>query len=299
MKRFPIRDGVPRIVPPALQEDVQDTIRAFGWEWQRFESSLRHSSFDSRELFLGFIAPVDETFFGGKVILDAGCGRGRFTRLAAEFGAQDVIGVDMSSAVDVAYRNTHALPNAHVLQADIHNLPFQAVFDYIFSVGVIHHLPEPKKGFQSLLPHLKQNGSISIWVYGREHNEWLLRTVDPLRRHVTGRMPAPILNVFSQAITMLMYLALKLLYRPVNQLPALKRFRRFLFYNDYLSYLAKLEYPVIHSVVFDHLAPRISHYLSKEDVLEWFSEANFKEVIVTPRNENSWRGFGSTKEGTT
>lgn len=100
--------------------------------------------------FLDFIYPIIEEFFEDKFVLDAGCGMGRFLKLAAELGSRDVIGIDLSQSVEAAYRNTRTLPNAHVVQADIMALPFITKFDYIFSIGVLQFLSEPREGFHRL-----------------------------------------------------------------------------------------------------------------------------------------------------
>ena len=104
---------------------------------------------DRRE-FLDWIRPLEPADFEGRVVLDAGCGKGRHIFLAAKFKARTVVGVDLSNAVEAAYRNTRELPNVHVIQADIYHLPFAQPFDLAYSIGVLHHLPDPKAGFLAL-----------------------------------------------------------------------------------------------------------------------------------------------------
>jgi len=96
---------------------------------------------------------------------------GRFLKLAAEFGSQEIIGMDLSSAVDPAYHNVRHLSNAHVVQGDILVPPFKPGFDYIFSIGVLQFLSDPQGGFQSLVKLLRFGGQISVWVYSKEGNE--------------------------------------------------------------------------------------------------------------------------------
>src|SRR5258707_14800 len=145
-RSFPIVRGVPRFaMPEKVEADKAATAENFGWQWQHFVQSDDLYA----DQFLGWIAPVSPEFFQGKVVLEGGCGKGRHTQLAANWGAREVIGVDLSDAVETAFAATRGLENAHIVQADIHQLPFASVFDYAFSIGVLHHLADPLAGVRS------------------------------------------------------------------------------------------------------------------------------------------------------
>src|SRR5204862_8365464 len=180
--------------------------------------------------FLGWIAPVTPEFFRDKVVLEAGCGKGRHTQLAARWGARDVVGIDLSVAVETAFAATRSLPNAHVIQADIYHLPLSRKFDYAFSVGVLHHLPDPGAGFRSLASKVKPGGHVSAWIYGAENNEWITRYINPLRQRLTSRMNPKNLLQLSKIPTAIMFAATKLVYGPLNRSKTGASLARHLFY---------------------------------------------------------------------
>src|SRR6266566_3950357 len=94
-RQFPIVHGIPRFAArETLGVDKGATAENFGWQWQHFTQTEELYA----EQFLGWIAPVRPEFFKGKVVLEGGCGKGRHTQLAAEWGAREVIGVDLSAA---------------------------------------------------------------------------------------------------------------------------------------------------------------------------------------------------------
>src|SRR2546426_12242274 len=137
------------------------------------------------------MAPVGKDAFAGRRVLDAGCGKGRHLRLAAAFGAKEVIGVDLGPTVDAAAQNTADLDIVHVVQGDLTRPPFRLEsVDLIYSIGVLHHLPEPEAGFRALSPLLVPGGRFVAWLYAREGNGWGLALVDPARR-LPGRPPPP------------------------------------------------------------------------------------------------------------
>lgn len=288
-RKFPIIRGVPRFaVLDELEADKAATAENFGWQWQHFVQGDELYA----DQFLGWLTPVKPEFFRDKVVLEGGCGKGRHTQLAANWGARDVIGVDLSNAVETAFTATRGLENAHVVQADIYHLPFATVFDYAFSIGVLHHLPDPRGGFASLASKVKSGGHISAWVYGAENNEWITRFVNPLREKFSSRIDQQSLLQLSKLPTALLYLATKGVYGPLNRSQTGSRLARHLFYNDYLNAISRFGWREQHTIVFDHLVAPTSHYIPREEFEAWWRDVEAKEVKITWHNKNSWAGFG-------
>ena len=133
---FPIRGGVPRLMPPTISGEQEKTATAFGWQWQEFTEL--YDEYEAQ--FLDWIHPIQPEFFRDKVVLDAGCGNGRHAYYSARYGARELVAMDLSAAVETAYANMGRLPNAHVIQADIYHPPFKRTdgnggpFDFIYSI---------------------------------------------------------------------------------------------------------------------------------------------------------------------
>ena len=140
---------------------------SFGFEWNRFSKTQLDSSNGTRRSRDAFIEKTGWRLedLRGKRVLDAGCGMGRFAEIAAEAGAE-VHAVDLSEAVFAARENLRHRPNVHIYRADIMALPFrQETFDFIYSIGVLHHTPNTRRAFEALIPLLRPGGHIAIWVY--------------------------------------------------------------------------------------------------------------------------------------
>lgn len=286
---WPIVRGVPRFASlDAVEEDKAATAAGFGWQWTHFTQTDEKYE----QQFLSWIEPVPAEFFQDKLILEGGCGKGRHTQLAARWGAREIIGVDLSAAVETAFAATRDLPNAHIVQADIYHLPFPRVFDYAYSIGVLHHLPDPCGGFKSLASKVKTAGHLSVWVYGAENNEWITRWVNPLRERLTSRINPRLLLHLSKAPAAIMYLATKVVYGPLNRSARGTALARHLFYNDYLNAIAGFGWREQHTIVFDHLVAPTAFYVSQEEFADWWREIGASEVRIDWRNRNSWRGFG-------
>jgi len=292
-RRYPISRGIPRFANLGdVDSDKQATAEGFGWQWTHFVQEDKRYA----EQFLGWIKPVRPEFFVDKVVLEGGCGKGRHTQLAATWGARDIIGIDLSIAVETAYAATRQLPNVHIVQADIYSLPFPRCFDYAFSVGVLHHLPNPKAGFESLASKVKPGGHISAWVYGAENNQWITNWVNPVRKKLTSRMDKRILLQLSKIPAGSIYLATKLIYGPLNRSQSGQSIARHLFYNEYFKNIAPFGWREQHTIVFDHLVAPTAFYLSREEFEQWWCDIGAEEVTITWHNENSWCGFGRIPE---
>lgn len=288
-KSFPIVRGVPRFVNLAdIDEDKAATASSFGWQWQHF---TQNEGFYETQLS-GWLAPVRPDFLKGKVVVEGGCGKGRHTLLAARWGARDVVSVDLSDAVESAFAATRGSPNMHIVQADLCNLPLAQVFDYGFTIGVLHHMPDPFAGFRSLAEKIKPGGHLSVWVYGAENNAWISGIISPLRTRFTSRMDPRALIHLSKLPAALVYAATKLVFGPLNKTQRGAELARQLFYGEYLSSIADFSWREQHTIVFDHLVAPTAEYISRDKFEKWWEMIGALDVVIGWHNKNSWRGFG-------
>jgi SAM-dependent methyltransferase len=286
---YKIVRGVPRFANLSeIEEDKAATASSFGWEWQHFTQE------DERygEQMLGWIDPVTADFFKDKVVLDGGCGKGRHMMLAAEWGAREVVGIDLSDAVESAFAATKGSPNMHIVQADLCQLPLKRVFDYAYTIGVIHHLLDPSVGFRSLASKIKPGGYFSVWVYGAENNKWITTLISPLRERFTSRMNRRALLHLSKLPTAALYAASKLVYGPLNRTGGGSALARHLFYNDYMNTISRFGWREQHTIVFDHLVAPTANYVTREEFEKWWRDAGATETSIGWHNKNSWRGTG-------
>jgi SAM-dependent methyltransferase len=175
---YPIVGGVPRFVPADAYAE------SFGFQWTRFARTQLDSANGTTRSRDTFVEKTGWSLaeLAGTCVLDVGCGMGRFAEIAADAGAE-VYGIDLSRAVEAAHDNLGSRPNVHLFQADVMHLPFvPESFDFIYSIGVLHHTPDTRAAFRRLPALLKPGGRITIWVYSTEvklrGSEWL-RTVTP------------------------------------------------------------------------------------------------------------------------
>lgn len=203
---FPFLNGVVRFV------GAEKYASSFGFQWTKYARTQLdhdgcHVSEDEFRERTGF-SPRE---LSGKLILDVGCGMGRFAEVASRWGGR-VVGIDLSNAVEAAAQNLVDRPTVTFFQADVFSMPFAAEsFDYIYSLGVLHHTPDCEKAFKNLPPLLKPGGGIAIWLYSG-YNKWY--RFSDLYRKVTHRMSPRSLLALCKGAANLYYV-----YRGLGRIP--------------------------------------------------------------------------------
>jgi len=281
---FAIRNGVPILLPANLASVKLETASRFAEEWTRW-SDLR--DYYEQEFF-DWVAPLTAADFANQMVFEGGCGKGRHTAIVASRGAKAVVSLDLGESAFVAFAHTRQLPNAHVVIGDLLNPPVRAIFDLAFSVGVLHHLPDPAAGFASLASRVREGGRVAFWVYGREGNEWITRYVDPVRKAITSKLPAPFLRIAAIPPAAVLWAVIKLFYRP----RANRRGSSKLPYGDYFAALYHYPFDEIHANVFDQLVTPVAYYLREEEVRPWLA-AGFRDATLRSHRGYSWTGLAT------
>lgn len=265
--RYPIHNGIVHFSDSkgslkSYQQHQQSTADSFSYEW----NGIYIENQVEKENFFHFLSPfIKPTDLLGKKILDAGCGSGRFTKQAALSKAKVVFGMDLGNSLDQARKLTQGLRNVCLIQGDIYQPPFNQSLDIVWSIGVLHHLPQPQLGFNSLTKCLKRKvGRILIWVYSRRNNKRALYLYEPLRaitRHIPKNylklicyLPAAIVHLFN---------AFELAFSSIK-LP--------------FSYYKKFPFSMKLNDAFDVLATPKSNYYYWEQIEDWFRDAKLKKV---------------------
>ena len=276
---YPIREGLPRFVEEGLEKTDRKTQKTFGFQWWRYPDDLPE---EEQKDFLEDTQIAPETW-RGKTVFDAGCGMGRYARAASRFGAR-VVGADLSSAAE---RAAELVPDGDFLQAPLERLPFAAAtFDIVYSIGVLHHTRDPKISFMNIARLVKRGGTLSVWFYGTagrykdfvtnplKENRTFLKKIAPAwwlavkiretlsntLRIVTVRLPSRCLWGFC------------VLLAGIGKIPLLK----------YLMYSVHPDWRVRVQQNFDWLSPPYQSHHAKEEILGWFREAGFVELMMAP-----------------
>ena len=252
----------------------QEYAGSFGFQWHKHALTQLDTK-HRRDSEIGF---RNKTHFrqedlNGKLVLDVGCGMGRFAEVASRWGAH-VVGIDLSSAAEVAAANLADRPNVTILQADVFALPFALEsFDYIYSIGVLHHTPSCERAFKSLPKLLKPEGKIAVWLYD-SYSRWYRMT--DMYRHVTHRLPPRLLHLLCHTAGPAYYV-----YKGLDSIPlAGKRLSSAFNFFFWMSRDPDWHWRVLDT--FDWYSPRYQSKHTYEEVFQWFEDSGLEKIRIFP-----------------
>ena len=261
---------------PGGVADQSRTKSAYGLQWNRFRI-LRPE--EDRATFRNRTG-LGEAELAGASVLDAGCGMGRYLRVAVESGARLVVGLDLSEAVSAARDLTADLPGVALVRGDLLRPPLAVgSFDQIYSLGVLDHTPDPRAAFLALARLLKPGGRIAVWVYPRERPA--LERIMRAHRAVSTRLPLSWLVALSRTLAPIGLLKRRLIASP-NRLVS----RAGVALN--LLTIGVSMHPDSEVRVCDTLDWYAPRYLSRHDpaeVLGWFGEAGLVDVVDLSKDQ--------------
>jgi SAM-dependent methyltransferase len=141
----------------------QRSKQSFQIEWTQYYQNLGWASQefpDEKHMFLSYTRAMPN-FFMEKIVIDAGCGNGRYINIVNKITAPQpalIIGIDLSDAIYIAAKNSSSFKNAVFMKMDINLLPriLKVSVDYIYSIGVLHHTPDAQKTFSNLAKCVKK-----------------------------------------------------------------------------------------------------------------------------------------------
>ncbi len=265
-RRFPEVRGVLRFVDEGNYAD------SFGYQWQQFQrTQLDHGTRNPNEIDFANKTGLRPSDLKGKLVLDVGCGMGRFAEVATRWGAR-VVGIDFSAAAQVAAKNLSDRDFV-ALQADVFSLPFAPeTFDCIYSMGVLHHTPDCEKAVKLLPQYLKPGGTLAVWLYSG-YNKWY-RFSDQYRK-ITHRMsPHALHRLFRVAVPLFYWLDRGLRAVPIVGEPMAGVIHHVFPVNRH----ADPEMRVLDTL--DWYSPKYQSKHTYEQVFRWFESCGLEALSV-------------------
>ncbi len=250
------------------------TVKSFGQEWEKF------NAFDEAELELIFNEYFDLCDdqvlpFAAKV-LDIGCGSGRWSACLAKRVAH-IDAIDPSPAIYTAARLTNKFANIRLSQCAANNLPFaDNSFDFLFSLGVLHHLPNTQQAIIDCTKKLKPGGWALFYLYYALDNRGLcyklIFRISTFARYIICRMPKFIKHFICDAIA-------TVVYWPFVQIVKIFKKLNISFYAKLpLAYYADKSFYIMRNDALDRFGTPLEQRFTKTQILKMLQIAGLTQI---------------------
>jgi SAM-dependent methyltransferase len=265
---------LPHETPPPGEEDV---LRSFSNEWVSYDwnpNAYWNLTHEDMYQSMRFLLDLDSRPLKQKIVLEAGIGIGGIADYVSRSEECEMIGVDLSYAVDAAHKHFGHNPLLHIIQASVFAMPFlENSFDMVYSQGVIMHTYSTKTAFARLARLPRVGGRLYIWVYSyydekRTFERRMLMKMEKLLRPVISRLPESL-----QTATLLPITPLYLIHQ---NLLAGRRGATVIKYGWREA---------IHAAR-DRFTPRFAHRHTEEEVCGWFREAGYTKLQCVSKREH-------------
>ena len=271
-----------------FSEQNTNYTESFGFQWEKF-GKVQFEDQNVGKAMEGYTSNMfseildDYKIEADQLIIEGGCGSGRFLDLCLKSGAR-CIGIDYSfESLKVTRKNleTYKSRNLLLIQCDLtRSFPLvQNCADGIYSIGVLHHTSDPKRAFKNLTLCLKEKGWFACHVYSKggfydNRKTLFYRKIFSLLNPLFGYYPPLAYSYF-----------VSLFVRPLCAFPVLKL----------ISKLFVIAVPQDRNWclldTFDAVTPSFQSTHTAREVFDWYSDNGFKNMRPTRWNFTSWTGI--------
>lgn len=213
-------------------------------------------------------------------LLDVGCGTGRWTKyLAPKVGFIEA--VDPSNAIFAADKLLTNVENVRLSKASIETLPFpDETFDFVMSIGVLHHIPNTKKALIDCVKKVKKGGYFFVYLYYNldrrgSFYKSLFQLSNLLRKGVS-KLPGKIKHFVCDVLAIIFYMPFILTGRLFNFL-GFKDLARRMPLHGYQN----RSFFMIRNDALDRFGTRLEQRFSAKEIIGMMQDAGLTDIVIS------------------
>ena len=265
------------------------TVESFGEEWDKFDAFSKE---EISQVGNEYFDIVDLDGLKNASVLDVGCGTGRWTKFIAPY-VSHVDSIDPSKAVYSAAKLLEKEDNVRLSIASVSNLPFpEGSFDFVFSLGVLHHIPDTQQAMKDAVKMVKKNGQFLVYLYYSLDNKgafykFIFHT-STLFRRVICKMPQGLKSVVCDIIAFTVYLPFIGLGKLLKMmLPKSKVYQKIP-----LSYYVGKSLNIVRNDALDRFGTPLEQRFSRKEIEEMMINSGLKDIRFSEQTPY-WHALGT------
>ena len=257
------------------------TVSSFGEEWNAFHGFSESDIIISGDKYFDIV--TDEMLNKESLVIDIGCGSGRFIKyLKGRY--KKIVGLDPSSAIFVADNLLGEDGSIELVQASTDNIPYpDSYFDFGYSLGVFHHIPDTQKALSDSVKKIKPGGYFLLYLYySLDNRSFLFKLLFHLSnavRWVVSKLPARIKKFVCDVLAVVFYMPFVGLCRLLKVIGIPQHIRRKIplqAYEDQSFY-------IIRNDSLDRFGTPLEQRFSRAETKEMMENAGLTQVNFSER----------------
>jgi len=263
------------------------TVASFGEEWTKFNHFTDAEITNAGDQYFDIIP---DKYITDKYILDVGCGTGRWTKYLVK-KAKFVESIDPSAAVYTAANFLSDCPNVRISKASVDNIPFaDESFDFVFSLGVLHHIPDTARAMKDCVKKVKKGGHFMVYLYYSLDNRGLffkfIFALSNVFRVIISHLPTGLKKTVCDLIAVCVYMPFVGLTKLFNAI-GLRKATKYI----PLSYYADKSFNIIKNDALDRFGTPLEQRFSKKEIQLMMEQSGLSNIVFS-NNEPYWHAVG-------
>ena len=255
-----------------------EVVQSFGDEWLKFNE---FSDEIIEECANEYFDILDDTIINQNTYaLDVGCGTGRWTKfLTKKVGFME--SVDPSNAIFAADKLLGDIKNVRLTKASTETMPFEdETFDFVMSVGVLHHIPNTQQAMIDCVKKVKKGGYFYCYLYHNlETMNWFFRflfAMSEVLRKIICRLPSAIKKYVCDFLAIVIYMPFVLWVRFLV-LIGLRNLARKMPLSSYNN----KSFFIIRNDALDKFGTKLEQRFSRKQVQEMMEKCGLENVVIS------------------
>jgi SAM-dependent methyltransferase len=268
------------------------TVNSFGDEWQAFHQFDEAEMMKLGDEYFDIITPAMVN--PSTTVLEVGCGSGRFLKYLSR-KAGFLVGVDPSHAVFASDKLLGKNEKVMLVKASANDLPFaDESFDFVYSIGVLHHIPDTFKAMQACVDKVKKGGYFFTYLYYNLDNRgFLFRSVfnaSTLLRRGVSKLPGGSKRAVCNLLAVTLYMPFIGLCRLLKRAGVKENIRSKI---PLFGYENKSFY-IIRNDALDRFGTPLEQRFTKKEIQQMMERAGLENIVFST-NIPYWHAVGKKK----
>jgi SAM-dependent methyltransferase len=252
------------------------TVTSFGVEWNAFHGFSELDLQYTGDMYFDIVTP--EMLNDQSTVIDIGCGSGRWIKYL-DGRYKKIVGLDPSEAIFAADKLLGKNDKVELVRASTDDIPFpDGYFDFGYSLGVLHHIPDTEKALIDSVKKVKTGGHFLVYLYYRFENRpfyfrffyWLSNLI----RKGVRKLPHKLKRAVCDFLAIVLYMPFVLLCRFLRFIGVPEKVR----FHIPLQAYERQSFYIIRNDSLDRFGTPLEQRFSTKEITAMMKKAGLDEI---------------------